>query len=622
MTFLNPLAWGLLFLAVPVILFFFLKIRFRKEFVATTIFWQQVFEERRTRTLRRQFRHLISLLLALLFLAFLIAAVLDPVVELPENNRYVIIIDNSAGMNALQSESEPSRLEIAKRQAARRLSTTAAGQQVAIITASINPQIVSGFTDHTGTLHRKLTEIPATVFPADLPAALHLAEQLIADQPDSPVYVYTSNEPPLTLTLSQGERGLKNVHILPIGQPIDNLAITRFQPRRLPGQLRDYEILAEVVNFGTDTVQAHLEIDREGKLVDVIPLSLEPNQPVTRIIRNASAEGGLFRATLTNTDLVSTDLFRTDNVAVAFLSEQFVQRVLLYGQENFFLWHALQVQPQTVVSVIDTIPDSIPPDCVLVLHQTVPETLPPGNVLVIDPQNDNTLFRVGQRLERPIVANIKTENSLVRFTQPGLVFTGARNIIPEQSNANVLAETADNFPLYLQFVLENQRMLVLSTDLNRGDFSLQTAFPILISQALTYFRDSDALQKSYSTAESVTLTVPTEKTQVILRSPSGREEIFPCQNGVVSLGRLGECGVWTTFEPESRQELARIACNLFSAAESNLRSAIKTPVQSGVLTQSEKVAALFVQPIWHYLALIALLLTVTEWYLYQRRWVE
>jgi len=587
MTFTNPFAWGLLLLAVPIILFFFLKVRFRKEFVATTIFWQQVFEERRTRTLRRQFRHFLSLLLALLFLSLLVAAVLNPVTDLPEHNRLVIIVDNSASMNALLSETSPTRLDYAKRQAALRLDRTAAGQQVAILTASINPTIVSGFTDHIGTLRRRLAEIPATDFPGDLSAALHLAEQLIADQPDTAIYVYT------------------------VAEPIDNLAITRFQPRRLPGQAADYEILVEVVNFGDETVQTHLEIDREGILVDVIPLALEPNLPVTRIVRNTSAAGGLFRATL-----ASTDLFPTDNVAVAFLSEQFVQRILLYGRENFFLWHVLQVQPLTAISVIDTIPDTIPPDSVLMLHQIVPETLPTGNVLVIDPQNDSNLFRVEQRLDRPMATNVSTENSLVRFIQPGLIFAGARNVIPQRDNVNVLAETADEFPLYLQFVSENQRVLVLSADLNQGDLALRTAFPILISQALTYFRDSDALQKAYSTAEPITLTVQTERTQVIVRSPSGREEVFPCQNGVVSLGSLGEIGVWTILEPETNRVLARVACNLFNATESNLRSEVDVSVQS------EEIGSLFIRPIWHYLALLALLLTVTEWFLHQRRWLE
>ena len=602
MTFPNPLAWGLLLLAVPIILFFFLKVRFRKEFVTTNIFWQQVFEERRIRKLYPRFRSFLSLLFALLFLAFLTAAVLDPIFSGSQNKRCVIIIDNSASMNALLPNAEISRLDSAKQQAAKRLRKLVAGQHIAMIAANVEPTIISGFTDHPSTLRHALSDISGTDFPADLPAAVQLAEQLIAEQSDAAIYVYTDADLPES----------EHIHLIHVGQPIDNLAITRFQPRRLPEHVGDYEIFIEAVNFGAETVETRLEIDCNDEIVDVLSLSLPPNEPIIKIVRNTSASGGLFRATLTD-----TDLFPTDNTAIAFLSEQFVQRILLYGEENYFLWHVLQAQPQTEIVIIETIPNSIPPDSVLVLHQTVSPVLPPGNVLIIDPQNDCDLFQVGDLLDRPMATTVDAKNALVQFIQPGLLFTGAKNITPRKTGFNVLAATAEEFPLYLQFVSDNQRTLVLSADLNQGDFSLRTAFPILTTQALTYFRNSEGLRKAYSTAESVTLTLQTEKPQIVLRSPSGRDEIFPCQSGVVSLGKLGECGVWTVLEPESGRELTQIACNLFNAVESNLRSVAEVPVQS-----EAEVGTWFSRPIWCVLALLALFLTSAEWFLYQRRWIE
>jgi len=591
MTIANPLAWGLLLLAVPIILLFFLKVRFRKEFVTTMMFWHHVFEERRSRKLYPRFRSFLSLVLALLFLSFLTASVLDPTFITEQNNRCVIIIDNSARMNALLPDGT-TRLDDVKRQAQKRIDQLVVGQHVAIIAANVNPKIISGFTDHLGTLRRKLSEISATDFPSDITVAQYLAEQLIADTPDAPVYVYTN------------------------GQPLANLAITRFQPRRLPERATDYEIFVEVVNFGTDPVQTLLEIDCEGELVDVLPLSLEPNQPVTKIVRNTSAKGGLFRATLAD-----ADLFPTDNVAFAFLSEQFVQRILLYGNENFFLWHVLQAQPQTEIVLIQEIPDTIPPDSVLLLHQTVPPSLPLGNVMVIDPQNDCNLFRVEEHLERPMAAKVEEQNPLVRFIQPGLFLPGAKHVV-SPTNAKTLLETAEGFPLYLQWLSENQRTFVFTADLNQGDFSLRTAFPILMSQALAYFRNSEELQKAVSTAELVELTLQTEKTQVILRSPMGHEEVFPYQDGSVSLGRLGECGVWTIIEPETNRELAKIACNLFNSTESNLHSSNEAPKDTESDKSNESEQGAFHGPLWYYLALFALFLTAAEWFLYQRRWIE
>jgi len=611
MTIANPLAWGLLLLAIPIILFFLLKVRFRKEWITTTIFWNKVFEERRNRRLHRRWRYLISLLLALLFIACLTAAVLDPAMFAAQNSRHVLIIDNSASMNALLSESETSRLDAAKQQALKQLNQLS-GRQVALLSANIEPQIISGFTNHSGTLRQRLAEIPATDFPAGTHAALQLAEQLIEGSPDASIYIYTDSMEAADGRQQTAAEAETAVKIFPMGESISNVALTRFQPRRLPERATDYEIFIEVINFGTETVETSLEIEREGTLVDILSLSLEPNVPVTRILRNTSAGGGLFRATLTN-----PDQFLTDNTAAAFLSEQYVQRILLYGEENFFLWHVLQALPLTEVRVIAAIPDVIPPDSVLVLHQTVPPILPLGNVLIIDPQNDSNLLTVGGLLERPMAATVNAESPLVRFIAPGLVFANARTLIPQTHNLFPLLATADEFPLYLQFVADEQRVLVLSADLNQGDFSLRTAFPILISQALSYFRNTEELQKAYSTAEPVRLTLPTEHPQVILRSPSGREAVFPCQNGVVSLGRLGETGIWTILEADTQRELAQIACNLFNAAESNFQSTAEMPVPSGA-----EAGTFFVRPIWFYLAFFALLLTAMEWFLYQRRWIE
>ena len=74
----NPGALAWLFLAIPVVIFYTLKIRMRRVPVSTTMFWEQVFEEKKPRALWRKLRHLLSLLLQLLFLSVLVVAVCDP----------------------------------------------------------------------------------------------------------------------------------------------------------------------------------------------------------------------------------------------------------------------------------------------------------------------------------------------------------------------------------------------------------------------------------------------------------------------------------------------------------------------------------------------------------------
>jgi hypothetical protein len=85
---------------------------------------------------------------------------------------------------------------------------------------------------------------------------------------------------------------------------------------------------------------------------------------------------------------------------------------------------------------------------------------------------------------------------------------------------------------------------------------------------------------------------------------------------------LPECGVWTIQNGTTEQ--IRIACNLSNASESNLRLAPEsfytqytqhTQTPNSMLLQSA-------QPVWFWLAISALILCATEWFLYQRRWID
>src|SRR5438128_4418593 len=110
----NPLALVWTMLLVPVVVFYILKIRLRRVPVSTVIFWRQIFEEKKPRSLWQRLRHLVSLLLQLAFLLLLVGALAEPFLrsEILEARRVVLVIDNSASMNA--TDIVPTRLLQAK----------------------------------------------------------------------------------------------------------------------------------------------------------------------------------------------------------------------------------------------------------------------------------------------------------------------------------------------------------------------------------------------------------------------------------------------------------------------------------------------------------------------------
>ena len=622
MTFVYPLAWFLLLLAIPIVLFYILKIRLRQEVVSTTIFWQQVFEERRSRSLWRRFRHLLSLLLCLILLAGLIGSALEPIPETQKKSaRCVIVVDNSASMNA-HDAGQRTRLDLAKKELQTLLATTDVARQTAILTSGGHPQIAVGFTDHLGTLRRGVESIRPTDHPTALVEAIELALQLTSAEEDSSILVLTDgNTPDLTPFES-----LPNIRFFPVGEPIDNMGITRFQPRRSLGDAVGYEVLVETVHHGTEPVSARLEVELEDRIVDVIPLTLEPGEPRTTIVRDVTSDGGLLRASLKTTGGVA-DALPTDDRAIAFLPALPTQQIDLYGEEHFFLRMVLQSQPNVNLHFPNEIPQSVPADTILIVHRSIPDTIPAGNVLIIDPRNSCDLFEVGDPLDMPIVAKV-SPSPLMKFVNLlNLTIPGARTIVPKEGLDHLenLAETPEEKPIYIYGASPKQNVLVLSADLDRSDLPLRTAFPILISQALVHFRGSGGeLEKAYSTREPVrvslaSLSMRSDWERLLLRSPSGVEQYFPVKSGIVSLGMLPECGVWELCEPNNEAPLLRIACNLTNSESSNLRFAQET-----FYTQTPDTTALRsgIRPIWFWLALSALLLTVMEWLLYQRRWVD
>jgi len=111
----SALAFGLV--ALPIIIFYILKVRLRQVPVSTNMFWNQIFDEKPPRSIWQKFRHLLSLLAQLLLLGLMVFAIADPIFSWQTNKarRIVLVIDNSASMKA--TDIEPSRFEAATKRA-------------------------------------------------------------------------------------------------------------------------------------------------------------------------------------------------------------------------------------------------------------------------------------------------------------------------------------------------------------------------------------------------------------------------------------------------------------------------------------------------------------------------
>jgi hypothetical protein len=202
---------------------------------------------------------------------------------------------------------------------------------------------------------------------------------------------------------------------------------------------------------------------------------------------------------------------------------------------------------------------------------------------------------------------------------------------------HVLAESAAGDPLYA--VLDRpggasrEKVAVLTVDLDKSDLPLQTAFPIMMANLLSWLGGSKGeLRESLAAGAVAEVELPGEAGQHVyqLRAPDGtmRPLVVPSGAARVAVGPLDRCGIWSVLReapagggrsrPGSGSDvLVELPCNLADRRESDLRPADGIPERPASLA-----AAWVVRPAWYYLLASAWLLTCWEWFLYQRRWID
>lgn len=499
MNFLNPTAFWLLVTVPPVVLFFILRVRLRREPVSTMIFWGEVFRQRPSRALWRRLRYFISLLLSLLFLAVVIAAALDPVPAGTKPRRTIYLVDNSASMNAVEKPNGPTRLDEAKKRLRALLAESERGESAILVCGGMARTLL-GWTGELRTKLRAVEKIEPTRQSADLVGAVRLAREMKRDDSDARIVLLTDG-------CSSGADELakfSDVEIMPVSRPLDNAGILRFAPRRSFSESAEFETLIVAANFSDAPLDARLELTLDGVPLDAAPLTLPPGKIVTRVLTGASETGGELRARLKILEGSFFDALPSDNEAAATLSARPIQRILCFGEIDYFTLNALAAQDRVQLERIERIPEKLAPDEALVLGGTLPESLPKGNVLLVNPMGNAPYLSVGEKLDAPIIGTQESGEAILRFVPlENIPVPGARELTWRGFNSEKkgaadgvravsLAATPERAPILLKIEGKERRIFILSADLEKGDFALRTQFPILAANALAWFRnDSD-----------------------------------------------------------------------------------------------------------------------------------
>ncbi|MEO0531611.1 MAG: BatA and WFA domain-containing protein [Planctomycetota bacterium] len=680
---LSPPQWAVLAAVPPAILaLYFLKLRRVPVEVPSTYLWKKSIEDLRVNSLWQRLRQSLLLLLQLLVVALAILALLRPGWQGTEltGGRLIFLVDNSASMSTTDASDEPTatdgsraRLDIAIDKVAGLIDQMERGMTAMIVSYAGEPRVVQQFTDNTRLLRERLATIEPTAGPTDLGGALELAGGLanpaqVSVQEGAPEVEVTQPEPATLFILSDGRfRDVEDFALgnldpvyVPLGSTTTrNLAITALETRRSESSLGQLQAFVQAANYGTESIDAVVEVRREGRLVDARRLTLPAGKAagVTLPIGDAPATGPeTLEARLTR-DTLSTadDRLAVDDVAYAAINPASSSRVLLVTSGNVALEQALATGRTDRLGDIAIEPPEFLESAayeknaaaaaydLVIFDRSVPEKAPRSNTAYIGvlppddawrPDEGDTSVTVPQIIDwnrsHPLLAHVELGNFDIVDTLLLTPPKGAATLIDAAEGPIAAIAARDG---YEDVVLGFPILVEIDGALQRNtDWINRHSFPTFWLNVLEYFVARQAIgERSLQPGSSVELRPVSPTTDTItVATPSGRSEALRRRGEQPFVFRLtDEVGVYRVTE--AGRETQRFAVNLFDPAESDVRLRTDETPEDADAAQIASVkignidvtaaagAAPARQELWRLILIAALALLLLEWYIYHRR---
>ena len=606
MTFLAPVA-AILALSLPVIVaLYFLRIRRPTRVVPALNLWPDEIRDRQANVPWQRLRFSWLLLLQLLAAAVLVAAAVQPVVSAGTtlSGHSLVLLDVSASMQA--HDVQPSRLEEAKRGIGGIIDQLGPQDRMTLIAVGSVPRVVATVVGDRGALHRAVAETAGSNGPADLSAALTLAAGLVRPGDDAHAYLFSDG--------IVGPIRTDSANALPfqldyhrIGVSGENIGLTSLVVRT-GAQSRAAHL--HIQNFGQQERSFSLDWRADGRLVDVRKLTLAGGQ-AQDLVLPVPAD-----ATLVSAHIDSGDVFALDDTVTAIAKTPRTFRVLLVTSENVFLQQAISLRQDIDLEVVaPSAYKSSAPYAMSIFDRFSPPTLPNGPFILIDPPAGSPLAggpAIGIGRVRasdagdPLLTNVDLQDVHIARSQDLHSSKFGRTLIASLQTPLVLVRD------------EPFRQVLFGFDLHDSDLPLRIAFPILMQNLSEWILPPSVPSRSFHPDEAVTIVPETGATSVTVVRPDGSRR--PVAIGSIATFRdTGLMGMYTVEQTVSgKVDRSWFAVNLFSEQISQLKPIDRiTLPPSNTFGAAQKVHRGQLE-IWPWIALLALVVIVTEWLAFHR----
>ncbi len=220
-------SWFFLLL-IPLILFYFLKLKRPRIEIPSLVLWQQILQDSRVNSPFQRFRKHFLLLLQILLLCCAVIALMQPFTRGKDSSVNIpILIDVSASMGA-ETENGTTVLEEAKKEAGNLISGLLPGQKACIITFGSSARKRTPFTDNRKILMDELDRISVRHVESDTENVLRLVQALAQNNAVDRVRLFSDgNIPP-----QAGFDLPFYIDYQKVGSPLMNMGISALSAQR------------------------------------------------------------------------------------------------------------------------------------------------------------------------------------------------------------------------------------------------------------------------------------------------------------------------------------------------------------------------------------------------------
>ncbi len=603
-------------LAIPIIIFYMLKLRRQPARVSSLMLWQQVLQDRQANAPWQRLRRNLLLLLQLLILALLVMALARPyfTVQARVQGNVVLLLDASASMQA--TDVAPSRFEAAKEAAADVISRLDPDDAVTLIAVAGTPRILASATGDPGTLRRALDAAQPSNGPADWDSALTLAAANATTLPDATVVVISDGG--LTTT----DTGQQTTDTFPVPVQFIGVGETANNQGLVALSLRDGregpEVFLRVFNAAAEPVERLVELWADGQRVEARRLDIPAQASASLTLAGLPLTTRQVEARLNGEDALPAD-----DRAWAVRSAA-PRDILIVGAGNLFLERALALLPG--VTIQRAAPDQTLPETpfdLLIFDRTAPPTdsqaLDGSNLLFIAPPASTDLFEVGGVITQTRISRMRGDDPLLAYVELNNLQVARAQAVSPPPWARTLIE-ARGGPLLLAGQREGQRIAILTFDLHQSDLPLQIDFPILTVNLARWLLPGDNLAQGQTlpAEQSITLPAAASADALLIRPPSGDPLTVPSDQA--TFNQTGDLGIYQILADDPAQEepalLTQFAVNLLSEAESNIQPRQLDSSEAGATPAEQSLTGRWEW--WWLLVLLGLAVLLVEWWIYWR----